>query len=97
MVMPSLYETFGWFYVEGRLFNKPFIVADTEVAREITEGQCVYFNGNDASDLASKMIMATTRNDLSWNYQIADAFHEEHAAKNLANFFKRYSEVVIAS
>ena len=97
MVIPSLYETFGFMYVEGRLFNKPFIVADTEVAREVTEGQCIYFKGEDASDLASKMMMVITKDDFSLDYQIADAFYEEHSAKNLAKFFKRCFDNVIAS
>ena len=89
MVNPSLYETFGFMYVEGRVFNKPFIVADTAVAREVTEGQCIYFKGEDASDLASKMMMAVNKSNLSMDYQIADVFHEEHSAKNLANFFNK--------
>ena len=55
MVIPSLYETFGFMYVEGRVMEKPFIVADTEVAREVTESQCIYFDGLSSKDLASKL------------------------------------------
>ena len=96
MVIPSLFETFGFMYVEGRVFNKPFIVADTEVAREVTEGQCIYFEGENPSDLAEKMILAVTGNDLSYNYKISDAFHEEHSARNLAEFFKKCLDSVVS-
>ena len=89
MVIPALYETFGFMYVEGRIFSKPFIVADTEVAREITEGQCVYFKGQDPEDLAIKMMAAIAKKDLPHNYRIADVFYEEYAAQDLASFLKR--------
>ena len=89
MVIPALYETFGFMYVEGRIFSKPFIVADTEVAREITEGQCIYFKGQSPKDLAVKMTAAIARKDSTHNYRIADAFYEEYAARDLASFLKR--------
>ena len=89
MVIPALYETFGFMYVEGRIFSKPFIVADTEVAREITEGQCIYFKGQSPKDLAVKMTAAIARKDSTHNYRIADVFYEEYAARDLASFLKR--------
>ncbi len=97
MVIPALYETFGFMYVEGRVFSKPFIVADTEVAREITEGQCIYFKGQDPKDLAAKMMAAITEKDLPHNYQIAGVFYEEYAARDLAFFLKKYLDRVTLS
>jgi len=87
MIIPSLYETFGYMYVEGRLFNKPFIVADTNVAKEITEDQCIYFSGNNPKDLSSKMNEVSLDKDNFINYNISKDFYQESSSKNLGKFF----------
>ncbi len=98
LVIPSLYESFGFMYVEGRLFNKPFFVADNEVAREVTEGQCIYFKGLDPDDLAEKMYDNLQVNDsrkIDWGekYVISETFYEEYAEKELAKYFNGFFEL----
>jgi glycosyltransferase involved in cell wall biosynthesis len=95
LVIPSLYETFGYMYTEGRLFNKPFFVADNEVAREVTEGQCIYFEGLDPDDLAEKMHenlqgKDTRKTDWEKKYSISEFFFEEYAEKELAKYFNGF-------
>jgi glycosyltransferase involved in cell wall biosynthesis len=95
LVIPSLYETFGFMYVEGRLFNKPFFVADNEVAREVTEGQCIYFKGLDSDDLAEKMydnLQGEDCKNIDWQkkYVISEIFFEEYAEKELAKYFNGF-------
>ena len=96
IVIPSLYETFGFMYVEGRLFDKPLIAADTDVAREITEGQCIYFKGRDSDDLALKIGESLVKNNNEYSYRISPLFYEENASKYLAEFFLNCYEKLVS-
>ena len=91
MVIPSLYETFGFMYVEGRVMDKPFIVADTEVAREVTESQCIYFDGLSSKDLASKLKeVKINHEEQKIDYKISKTFYEESARELLAEYFNSF-------
>ncbi|SVB62201.1 uncharacterized protein METZ01_LOCUS215055, partial [marine metagenome] len=91
MVIPSLYETFGFMYVEGRIMDKPFIVADTEVAREVTESQCIYFEGLNSKDLASKLKeVKISDKKQKMDYKISKTFYEESARQSLAEYFNSF-------
>ena len=91
MVIPSLYETFGFMYVEGRVMGKPFIVADTEVAREVTESQCIYFDGLSSKDLASKLKeVKMNHEEQKIDYKISKTFYEESARELLAEYFNSF-------
>ena len=91
MVIPSLYETFGFMYVEGRIMDKPFIVADTEVAREVTESQCIYFEGLNSKDLASKLKEVKINDKKQkMDYKISKTFYEESARQSLAEYFSSF-------
>ena len=97
MVIPSLYETFGFMYVEGRVFNKPLIVADTEVAKEVTEGQCLYFKGLEPEDLAQQLYESlhgwgADHGAYEKGYTISKNFHQEYAGKALAEYFNSFFE-----
>ena len=93
IVIPSLYETFGFMYVEGRVFKKPLIVADTNVAKEVTESQCIYFRGLDKVDLTLKMEEVTNKKVLSTDYDISEKFYEEYSVQALAKYFESFFDI----
>lgn len=52
-VFPSLYEGFGIPILEGMAANRPMVLSDIPVFREITQDQGVYFAPNDVESMAS--------------------------------------------
>ena len=47
IVIPTLYETFGHMYLEAINSNRPVIVADTLIARELLSDSVIYFPVSD--------------------------------------------------
>lgn len=56
IVIPTMFETFGHMYLEAIKSNKPVIVADTEIAREILSDSVLYYKIHDHNEL-SKIIL----------------------------------------
>ena len=55
-VYPSLGEGFGIPILESFSLNKPIILSDTPIHREVADEAGIYFESNNAIDLADKMI-----------------------------------------
>ena len=51
-IFPSTYEGFGIPMIEAMAYNKPFILSDLEVFKEITENQGVYFDPMNPESIA---------------------------------------------
>ena len=55
LIFPSLYEGFGLPPIEAQMFGCPVLVSDIPVMREVCGNSAIYFDPNDAADLANKM------------------------------------------
>jgi len=84
IILPFKYETFGYPYVESRIFDKPIAVANNLVSHEVTEGQCNYFNPNSVSDTANAFIRLQNMSKFKYKY-IIDARFSKESEQNLLN------------
>ncbi len=54
-VLPSHYEGFGMPILEAMKYGLPVAVSDIEVFREVADDAAIYFNKDDAADIARKL------------------------------------------
>jgi glycosyltransferase involved in cell wall biosynthesis len=54
-VFPSIYEGFGIPILESMASNKPMVLSNTEIFREITENKYIYFDQFDPHSIANKI------------------------------------------
>ena len=64
-IFPSIYEGFGIPILESMAFNKPVILSDINVFKEITEDQGVYFDPKDIWSIGEKIRKVTEDPNLS--------------------------------
>ncbi|MBL7789481.1 MAG: glycosyltransferase family 4 protein [Chitinophagales bacterium] len=57
---PSRGEGFGIPILESFLYNKPIILSDTPIHREVADEAGIYFRDNDVGDLAEKLLVVPT-------------------------------------
>lgn len=65
LVLPSLYEGFGYPIIEAMYNNTPVILSDIEVFREVSDNSSVYFNPNDPNDIAEKILKVADSEELN--------------------------------
>ncbi|RAP31455.1 hypothetical protein DID78_01300 [Candidatus Marinamargulisbacteria bacterium SCGC AG-343-D04] len=56
IIMPTLIETYGLPYLEAQLFEKVMFTSDRDFAREICGDSAIYFDPNNAADIAEKIV-----------------------------------------
>ena len=55
-VMPSIYEGFGIPILEAARYQKPILLSNIKVFKEITLNKSIYFNPYDISDISRKIV-----------------------------------------
>lgn len=55
-VYPSMYEGFGIPILESFVYKKPIIISDTFIHKEVAGDAGIYFENNNAEDLADKLL-----------------------------------------
>ena len=63
-VFPSIYEGFGIPILEAMALNKPMVLSNLDVFREITENNSCYFDPNDPLSIANKIKFVLLNKDL---------------------------------
>ena len=87
IILPFKYETFGYPYIESRVFNKPIGVAKNLVSEEITEGQCLYFDANSTEEFSNILLAMDTLSNKSMKYTISEKFNYENEIIQMRNMF----------
>jgi glycosyltransferase involved in cell wall biosynthesis len=90
IILPFKYETFGFPYIESRLFDKPIAVGSNLVSDEITEGQSYTFNTSSYSEIAKAFDFLASASRASHSYKINKKFYSEREVNELSNLFKRF-------
>lgn len=94
IVIPTMFETFGHMYLEAIKSNKPVIVADTEIAREILGDSVLYYKIHDHNEL-SKFILNKVYllNFFNRNHKsniILNRFNIQTECAEIFNFFYKF-------
>ena len=86
VILPSLFEGFGFPYIESAIFNKPLIAFDMPVSREVREGiETVFFN-QIQGQLSSSMLKILDNNKSFRNTNCKiDNFTDVKIQRNLYN------------
>lgn len=74
IILPFRYETFGYSYLEARLFNKPIAVGLSPVAFEVTEGQVRYFDLDSEVEIADAMTNLLAASGRVYSYNMTDRY-----------------------
>lgn len=92
-VLPSTYEGFGIPILEAAHYEKPIILSNIRVFKEITLNRLYYFDPNNPSDIAEKML--TILNDKKKQSKlkisarlINKKFQARHILKKFSNLFQ---------
>jgi len=89
IILPFKYETFGFPYIESRLFDKPIAVYKNLVSDEITEGQCFTFNSPAKFEIVKAFAYLTSFSRKKYSYKIGNEFHSKSEIRSLTSLFKR--------
>ena len=76
LVFPSLYEGFGLPVLEAQKYGLPVIASDIRVLKEVAGEGALYFHVNDVEDLADKIQLLMSDNNL-WSELSAKAIMNE--------------------
>ncbi|MDB5038719.1 MAG: glycosyltransferase family 1 protein [Bacteriovoracaceae bacterium] len=68
-VFPSVYEGFGIPLLEAMFYQKPFVLSDIQVFREITKNGAIYFDPYDPVSIADKMELVLSSSEQRRNLQ----------------------------
>ena len=93
-VFPSIYEGFGIPILESMASNLPIILSNTDVFREITENQYLYFDQYDPLSIANNIkyiLMNKTiqKKMIKYGKKRVNYFSLEAQTKNLNSFYKK--------
>ena len=69
IAFPTIYEGFGLGVIEAQLRDRPIILSDIPVLREVSGNQAIFFEPENSDELAEK-IKTYFHNDLNCNYLI---------------------------
>ena len=79
-VMPSIYEGFGIPILEAARYQKPILLSNIKVFKEITLNKSIYFNPHDISDISRKIVY------------VLQNYKEQKRLKNISELVnKKYS------
>jgi len=88
MVSSSLYEGFGLTPIEAAYLNKPLVLADTDIFRELWDGKAYFFNPHRYDDF--KKILKQAYNEKKFNNNrkyVEENFLPKHMAKRMHERF----------
>ena len=92
--LPFEYETFGFPYVEARIFNKPIAIARNLVSLEISENQCHYFDPHLLDSMADAFYFLENNAHISFEYKISNSFFAQSEVENLRAMFTKELELI---
>jgi glycosyltransferase involved in cell wall biosynthesis len=92
-IFPSSYEGFGIPLLEAMAAEKPFLLSDIAVFRELSEGQGIYFSFDDSADMACKIQMLAESEDeqkrlVDYGRQRVTTFNFESLSRELISFYR---------
>ena len=87
IILPFRYETFGFPYVEARIFNKPIAVAANLVSNEISENQCYEYDADSIDQCSQAFTFLKSNTFTNKKYIISSRYHASEEIKNLSNLF----------
>ena len=88
-VFPSRAEGFGIPPMEALLYNKPIILSNLDVFKEIYGNIPIYFNlGNNASDNLYKILTSFKYNEKIISKSFFEKFNMKNQLRNLINFLE---------
>ena len=94
IVIPTMFETFGHMYLEAIKSNKPVIVADTEIAREILGDSVLYYKIHDHNELSkiilNKLYLSDIYNRNIKSNIILNRFNIQKECKEIFNYFYNF-------
>jgi glycosyltransferase involved in cell wall biosynthesis len=96
VVNPSMYEGFGMGVLEAMASGVPVVCARAASLPETAEHAAMYFDPNDAEDMADRMVTMTTNRDLhresrALGIKRAEAFSWESCAERTLQIIKETS------
>ena len=92
-VLPSRLETFGHPLVEAMASGVPIVASDLPICREICQNAALYFDVNDASELAQRIVTLIENPELrqrlrEFGLERAKEFSWERTAAQMVEIFE---------
>jgi glycosyltransferase involved in cell wall biosynthesis len=87
--LPFEFETFGFPYVEARVFDKPIAIGLNLVSLEISENQCYYFDPGNIDSMTDSFRFLQNNCHHSFKYSISDKFRSESEVNNMSDMFEK--------
>ncbi len=93
-VFPSIYEGFGIPLLESMASNKPMVLSNLKVFREITQNQYVYFDEYDPLSIANKIKFVLKNKDLqekmiNYGKKRINFFSIKNQKKNINKLYRK--------
>lgn len=97
MFLPTLLECFSASYVEAMAMKKPILTSDLGFARTICEDAAIYFDPNDESDIADKILNVARDEELQKELisNGSDLFRNINSPRERALKFLSIAEVLL--
>lgn len=94
-IFPSSYEGFGIPLLEAMAAEKPFLLSDIEVFRELSEEQGIYFPHDDSNSMAGAIAMLARSNDeqkrlIDYGRNRVKDFSFDTLSKELVSFYRAH-------
>ncbi len=87
IILAFKHETFGYPYVEARIFDKPISIGLNSVALEVSEGQCYYFDSDSELGVSRGFKNLINNKGVRFTYEIGDRFSDcDSEMKSLCRF-----------